>query len=250
MVNIVVCIKAVSSRIINADAKNMPSYILNPYDQFSLNEIIALKKKIDCKITCICMGRNELDEMLYRCKAMGVDDVVLLSDKAFTGSDTYATTYTLAAALKKIPFDIIVCGAEAIDGETGQVPIGLARRLDLFCITNVEKIVDLNETVTLVCAEDKKKITLQSKLPVLITFNNCSTKSEPINLLALRKARKTSVTVWNAESLEVAFDKLGQVGSKTMVQGSLGTNYEKKNAIKMEQDDEQFLNWFEKMVQL
>lgn len=250
MVHIVVCIKAVPSGIVNTDGKNIAPYILNPYDQFSLNQMIALKKKIVCKITCICMGRNDLDEMLYHCRAMGGDDIILLSDKAFAGADTYATSYTLAEALKKIPFDIIACGAEAIDGETGQVPIGLARRLGLFCITNVEEIKDVHEKVTLVCSEDKKKIILQSKLPVLITFNNCSTKSVPINLLALKKAKKTPITVWDAESLGLAADKIGQNGSKTMVQGSLGVNFEKKDAIRIEQRDEQFLNWFEKMVRL
>lgn len=195
------------------------------------------------------MGRNELDEMLYRCKAMGADEVILLSDKAFAGSDTYATSYILAEALKKIPFDIIVCGAEAIDGETGQVPVGLAKRLDLFCITNVEEIKDLHEKATLVCLEDKKKVTLQSKLPVLIAFHDCATKSEPINLLALRKARKTPIAVWNAQSLGLSADRIGQSGSKTTVLGSFGVSFEKKDAVEMKQDEEPFLNWFEKMVQ-
>ena len=250
MINIVVCIKAVPSRIVNVDDKNMDPYILNPYDQYALRQVLELKKKIDCKVTCLCMGRNDLDKMLYRCKAMGADDIILVSDRAFAGADTYATSYTLAEALKQLPYDLIVCGAEAVDGETGQVPAGIAKRLDILCVTGVEKIEELNENLTLECNENEQKVVMQVKLPALIAFKDCSTKSLPINLLALKKAQKKAITVWNAESLALKEENIGQLGSKTLVHGSLGANFKKKDSVQIDIETDGFVEWFEKQIQM
>src|SRR5690554_6269703 len=100
MINVVVCVKVVSANLIGRKEKVDGIYGLNPYDMYALNKVIELKKKVPCKITCLCMGKEDVKDVLVHCKAMGVDEAILLSDRLFSGSDTYATTYTLALAIK------------------------------------------------------------------------------------------------------------------------------------------------------
>ena len=249
-IKIVVCIKAVPSKIVNEDEKNMPAYIINPYDLYSLKQVVNLKKQTDCSITCICMGRSDLDDVVYKCKAMGVDEVILLSDESFAGADTYATAYTLAETIKKIPFDIVVCGAEAIDGETGQVPIALARRLGVLCINGVETIIENNGEIIFECIEKNKKTTIRAKKPLLIAMNSCITKSMPINLLALKKAKKSPIVIWDREKIGLSKEKVGQAGSKTVVCGSIGSNFTKKDTKEIKFGNDDFTRWFENVIRI
>ena len=128
--NIIVCIKQVpDTNEIRIDPETgnliregVPS-IVNPDDKHAVEEAVAIKEKHGGKVTAITMGPPQAEEALRECLAMGADEAVLLSDRAFSGADTSATSYTLGIAIRKIgEFDLILCGREALDGNTAPSP--------------------------------------------------------------------------------------------------------------------------------
>jgi electron transfer flavoprotein beta subunit len=119
--------------------------ILNPFDQFALEEAVKLKKEGD-KIIVITMGPPQAKKELMKCLALGADEAILLCDRALAGADTWATSYTLAQAIRKIGnFDIIFCGYQAIDGDTAQVGPELAAQLGIPQITYIESVDELGK---------------------------------------------------------------------------------------------------------
>src|SRR5512146_899201 len=146
--HIVVCIKQVP------DAKNVRidpnthtlvrqgvECIINPFDLFAVEAALKLKDAYNARVTVITMGPPQADEALRDTLSRGVDDAVLLSDRAFAGSDTWATSTTLAAAIRKLgDVDIVLCGKQAIDGDTAQVGPEMAALLDIPYATFVKKI--------------------------------------------------------------------------------------------------------------
>ena len=250
MINVVVCVKVVSANLIGRKEKVDEIYGLNPYDMYALNKVIELKKKVPCKITCLCMGKEDVKDVLVHCKAMGVDEAILLSDRLFSGSDTYATTYTLALAIKKLNYDLIVCGCEAVDGETGQVPYSLAQRLELTCIPNVEDIDTIMDQEIQVRYEDGEYMnTVAGKLPLVIIFKNFTTKTGKINLLKLKRAQSSPIIVWSAKDIEAEPDLLGQVGSKTKVCHAVNISNKKREISYIEGSSSEVSNWLEKVIQ-
>lgn len=132
--NILVCIKQVPDTTevkINPETgtlmrEGVPS-IINPFDMYAIEEALRLKEKFGGKVTVITMGPPQAKESLREAISYGVDEGILISDKAFAGSDTLATSYTLSRAIKKIEnFDLIICGKQAMDGDTAQVGPGIA----------------------------------------------------------------------------------------------------------------------------
>jgi len=125
---IIVCVKQVPDVTeVKIDPKTntlvregVPS-IMNPYDLHAVEAALQIKEKTSGKVTAITMGPPQAEEVLREAIAMGVDDAVLLTDRRFAGADTWATSYTLSQAAKKIGFDLIICGKQAIDGDTAQV---------------------------------------------------------------------------------------------------------------------------------
>lgn len=248
--NIVLCVKAVSTKLVYSNDQREEKLTLNPYDLLALEKLIAIKKKIDCTITCVCMGTLDASTVLVHCMAMGADDAILLSNRKFAGADTYATTYTLYKAIQKLDYDVIVCGAQAIDGETGQVTYGLAQRLGLPCITDVLDINDLHEGEMTVEAKRVKDIKIVNiKLPAVISFRNFRTDSGKISLLALKKAQKKQIKVWTAEDLSVDLNLCGQAGSKTQVLNA-GSILEKKNTCFLEGTPEARLQFLIEKIKL
>lgn len=146
--NIIVCIKQVpDSTQVKVDPKTgtliragVPS-ILNPYDHFALEKALAIKAKTGAKVTVLSMGPAQATAVLRLAQALGADEGVLLSDRAFAGSDTWATSYALATAIRKIGrYDLILCGQMAIDGDTAQTGPGIAYHLNIPQITFCESI--------------------------------------------------------------------------------------------------------------
>jgi len=102
--------------------------IVNPFDMYAIEEAIRLKEKFGGAVTVVTMGPPQAEEALREAISLGADEAVLVSDRAFAGSDTWATSYTLSRTIQKIgKFDIIICGKQAIDGDTAQVGLGLPR---------------------------------------------------------------------------------------------------------------------------
>ena len=147
---IIVCVKQVpDAKDVRLDPKTNTlsregvQAIMNPYDRHALEEAVRLKEQYGGTVTVVSMGPPQAEEMLREAVSCGADEAVLVSDRAFAGADTWATTYTLSQAIKKIDdFDLILCGKQAIDGDTAQVGPGLAERLDIPFVAYVRKIKD------------------------------------------------------------------------------------------------------------
>ena len=195
--NIIVCIKQVpDSTQVKVDPKTgtliragVPS-ILNPYDHYALEKALAIKAKTGAKVTVLSMGPAQAVAVLRLALALGADEGVLLSDRAFAGSDTWATSYALATAVKKIgQFDMILCGQMAIDGDTAQTGPGIAYHLGIPQITFCESVdSDGTRAVVKKLIEGGHQI-MEADLPVLITMTMPALED------AVRSAIATSTSI-------------------------------------------------------
>jgi len=163
--------------------------IANPDDMAGIEEALKLKEKYQAHLTAITMGPPQAEDMLRELLARGVDEVVLLSDMKFAGADTWATSTTLAAFLKTLPYDLIIAGRQAIDGDTAQVGPQVAEKLGIPQVTYVEEIIDYKDGVlTLKKAYEEYSEILEVKTPALISTLN-----------TMNTPRMMNVTdVWNA----------------------------------------------------
>ncbi len=122
--------------------------ICNPYDLVAVEAAVQLTEKHGGKVTVMTMGPPQAESALRDCLALGADEAILLSDRAFAGADTLATSYTLAQAITKIaakePVDLVICGKQAIDGDTAQTGPGIATRLGFQQFTYVSRIIDVD----------------------------------------------------------------------------------------------------------
>ena len=198
--------------------EGVPS-ILNPFDQFVLEEAIRLKGEDD-EILVVSMGPPQAKKALLKCLALGADKAILLTDRAFAGADTWATSYTLTQCIKKIAdFNIIFCGLQAIDGDTAQVGPEIAAQLGIPQITYVESIEKLEgkRLTAKVQTDDGYKI-VEARLPLLITGITPSS-FEPTNppMMSIMKANKKPFSMWDAEELGGEKDNYGLNGSLTEV---------------------------------
>lgn len=198
--------------------------ICNPYDLVAVEAAVRLVEKHGGKVTVITMGPPQADTALRECLSIGAADVILLSDRAFAGADTLATSFTLASAVNKIssiePVDLVMCGKQAIDGDTAQVGPGMATRLGFNQFTYVSEIVGVDA--------DKKTITIrreieggcqiiEGKLPALLTVELELCVPRYATLPEMVRALRQEVKVWGAKELGVPPEKLGLKGSPTSV---------------------------------
>ncbi len=176
--NIIVCIKQVPDTTeVKLDPKTntlirdgVPS-IINPDDKAGLEAALRIKDKMgsNCHITVISMGPPQADLALREAMAMGADDAVLVSDRAFGGADTWATSSTLAAAISNLPYDLIITGRQAIDGDTAQVGPQIAEHLKLANVSYAEDITLSEDSVIVRRQYEDRHHVIQVKLPCLVT---------------------------------------------------------------------------------
>ncbi|MEK6693383.1 MAG: electron transfer flavoprotein subunit beta/FixA family protein [Nitrospirota bacterium] len=224
--NIIVCIKQVpdtSEVRINPETNTLiregvPS-IVNPFDMYAIEEGLRIKEMIGGKVTAISMGPPQALEALKEAFSLGVDEVILISDRAFAGSDTLATSYTLSKAIEKIGlFDIILCGKQAIDGDTAQVGPELAEHLGIPFVTSVKKIDEIREGYLRVhrMMEDGYDV-IETRPPALLTVVKEINEPRPPSLKRKIQAKNLQVPVWRKEDLDVDEKRLGLKGSPTQV---------------------------------
>jgi len=224
--NIIVCIKQVPATTnvqIDPETGRLKregvESIINPFDEYALEEGIRLKEKFGGKVTVISMGPPQAESALRECIARGADEAVLLSDINFAGADTLATAYTLASAIKKLSsYDLIICGKQAIDGDTAQVGPGIAEKLNIPHICYVRKISEIKNSTICVerMMEDGYDI-LETTLPALITVvKEINTPRLP-SLRGLMLAKKAKIDVWNAKTINAEKNRIGMTGSPTIV---------------------------------
>ncbi|OOE04587.1 electron transfer flavoprotein subunit beta [Anoxybacillus kestanbolensis] len=232
MLHIVACIKQVpDTKIIKMNPKtntmdraSAPA-ILNPYDAHAVEEAVRLKKKYGGTVSVLTMGPPPAVKAIKKCIELGADEGYMISDRAFAGADTLATSYALTKALEKIakqrPIDLIICGKMTIDGDTGQVGPGIARRLNIPPLTGINKVVEVNKEKGYAIVhrklEDGYEV-VKSQLPCLFTVEKDINDISFAPLPNMIKAARYQPTIWTADDLEnVDRKQLGLKGSPTIV---------------------------------
>ncbi|QEK13108.1 electron transfer flavoprotein subunit beta/FixA family protein [Crassaminicella thermophila] len=193
--------------------------ILNPDDANALEEALALKDKYeDVHVTVITMGPPQADEMLRECLAMGADEAILLSDRAFAGADTWATSNTIAAAIRKIgDYDIIFAGRQAIDGDTAQVGPQIAERIGIPQVTYVQDFKIEGDEITVQRQLEDGYEVIKVKKPVLLTAIKELNKPRYMSIEGIYDACKQDITVWTLADLDVEKHEVGLDASPTKV---------------------------------
>lgn len=201
--------------------EGVPS-IVNPFDTYAIEEALQLKEKFGGKVTVITMGPPQAEEALREAVAMGCDEAILISDRAFAGSDTWATAYTLAQTIRRLgDVDVILCGKQAIDGDTGQVGPGVARQLGITQLTYVFKVQELDPESGHIRVErllEEGREVVESKLPALLTVVKDINQPRYPTFKGIRRASRMEIPTWTAGELEGADAELfGLDGSPTRV---------------------------------
>lgn len=222
---IVVCIKQVPETTdvrINPETNTLiregVKSIINPFDMYAIEESIRLKERFGGDVTVVTMGPPQAQESLREALGLGADNAILVCDRAFAGSDTWATSYTLAAAIKKIGFDVIICGKQASDGDTAQVGPGISAHLDIPQVTYVRKIEDIKEDkIRIERLMEEGFDVIESSLPMLITVVKEINEPRMPSLRHLMRAKKAVIQTWTHQDLGLDQANIGLNGSPTKV---------------------------------
>lgn len=225
---IVVCIKQVpDTNEVKLDPKTgtlirdgIPS-IINPDDKSGLEAALRLKDAMGAHITVITMGPPQADLALREALAMGVDRAILLTDRAFAGADTWATSSALAGALKNIDHDLIIAGRQAIDGDTAQVGPQIAEHLQIPSVSYVEELQAIDGGIIVKRAFEDGYHRIQVKFPCLITTLKELNEPRYMRVSGIYDAFRTAeVEIWNVGNITVDASNLGLKGSPTKVKKS------------------------------
>jgi len=224
--NVVVCVKQVPSttevkmnKETNTIIREGVESIINPFDTYAVEEGLRIRDKIGGKVTVLSMGMLTVAEQLKETIALGVDDAVLLSDRAFAGADTLATSYALSMGIKKMgDIDLIICGKQATDGDTAQVGPSLAEKLGYPHTTYVRKIEEIRDGF-IKCqrmTEDGYEV-IEMPLPAVITVVKEINEPRLPSIKGMMRAKKMVVNVWTADDINADINLCGLKGSPTQV---------------------------------
>lgn len=195
--------------------------IVNPLDLYAVEEALILKEQAGGEVIAISMGPPQAEEALREVISMGIDKAILISDPRFAGADTWATSLTLAAAIRKIgDYDIIFTGKQAADGDTAQVGPGIAEFLDIPQATFVRKVEGLDpekRTIRLQSMWEEGSECLELPLPCLVTTVKELNEPRLPSLRGKLTAKKTEIPVWGLDDLDVEEKEVGLTGSPTQV---------------------------------
>lgn len=243
---IVVCIKQVpdSQEVrINPETgtlirEGVPS-IINPYDLHAIEAGLQIKEKMGGKVTVLTMGPPQAEDALRNALSMGADEAILLTDRAFAGADTWATAYTLSRAIRKIGADIVICGKQAIDGDTAQVGPELAEFLDIPHVSYVRKIENITEgSITVQRLMEDGYDIVESSLPVLLTVVKELNEPRLPSLRGKMAAKKAEIKKLGAKEIEADESLVGLKGSPTQVKRIFAPEL-KKDRIMLEGSPEE-----------
>ncbi len=193
--------------------------IINPLDLYAIETAIRLKEKVGGRITIISMGPPQAQKAIREAVAMGCDDGVLLSHKAFGGADTWATAHTLMLGIRKLGgADLILCGERATDGDTGQVGPGLAAMMDLPLITYVGKLELLqDQRIRAERLIEGGREVVSVRTPVLVTVVKEIAVPRLPTLRGILRAKTTDMQIWGPEDVSADVKNTGLDGSPTRV---------------------------------
>ncbi|MDP2905772.1 MAG: electron transfer flavoprotein subunit beta/FixA family protein [Candidatus Omnitrophota bacterium] len=224
--NIIVCIKQVPETTevrINPETNTLiregVKSIINPFDMYAIEEGVRLKEKFGGKVTVISMGPPQADAALREAISLGADEGILVCDRAFAGSDTWATSYILSGAIKKIGvFDLVICGKQASDGDTAQVGPGISAHLNIPQVTYVKKIEEVRDNLMRVerMMEEGFEI-IETPMPALLTVVKEINEPRLPSLRGMMKAKAAKITLWTQKELNLDPQQIGLCGSPTQV---------------------------------
>ena len=233
---IIVCIKQVPNTteikidpVTNTLKRDGVPSIINPDDKAALEAALQLKEQHGAHVTVLTMGPPQAEKALREALAMGADDAHLITDRVFGGSDTLATSTIIAAAVKKLGADLVLCGRQAIDGDTAQVGPQIAEHLDLPQITYAAGISYCEECGKLTVKrqfEDRYQ-TLQVKLPCLVTVLSTMVKPRYMNVWDIVAQDAKEIGKITNEDLQLEKAYIGLGGSPTKVKGSFTKQLDK-----------------------
>ncbi len=193
--------------------------IMNPFDAYALEEGLRWRDALGGEVVAITMGPPQAEEMLREALSIGADRAVLLTDRAFAGSDTWATSNTLAAAVRKLGgVDLVFAGKQAIDGDTAQVGPGIAASLDWPQVTFVGRVREVSEgrLVAERFVEGGFEV-VECPLPAVLTMLKDANVPRMPSLRGKMRARTADVTRWGREDLGLTPEETGLDGSPTRV---------------------------------
>jgi electron transfer flavoprotein beta subunit len=228
MMKIVVCVKQVpDTNEVKIDPKTgtlirdgVPS-IINPDDKNALEGALQLKDQCGAHVTVITMGPPQARVALEEALAMGADEAILVTDRAFAGADTLATSHALAAAIKNLEYDIIFAGRQAIDGDTAQVGPEIAEHLNLPQITYVEEVAVEEKGLKVRRAWEDGYEYIKVQTPVLLTAIETLNVPRYMNIKNIfSMAKEKEIKVWSVQDINVDVALLGLKGSPTKVKKS------------------------------
>jgi electron transfer flavoprotein beta subunit len=199
-------------------------FIINPFDTYALEESLRLKEKHGFRVVVISMGPPNTEVTLRKALSLGADEVILLSDRAFGGADTLATSMVLAEAIKKLgkkeEVALVICGRQTIDGDTAQVGPGIATRLGYSQLTLVDHIEDVDMKAKKIRVRRRLEgrheiveVPLPAMIAVLREINRPRYPKVPMRLMA----QDAAVTLWNNKEMGLREDTIGLKGSATQV---------------------------------
>lgn len=237
---IVVCIKQVPDTTDikwtenNTIQREGVESVINPFDEYALETAIRLKEKYGAEVTAVTMGPPQAEDILRKAISMGCDDAILVSDRKFSGSDTIATSRTLATAIKaKVSdADLIVCGQFATDGDTAQTGPSIAENLDLPQVTYVKDVVQVDSKTITVKKEVEDGIEIHKmKLPGLICMQKCDYELRPTKINGYIKAQNSCIGQCDAESINLDVSLAGIKGSPTYVSAAFRPEQKKQGEM-------------------
>ena len=225
--NIVVCVKAVPSTTevrmdpkTNTIVRDGRQSVINPFDAAALELGIELVERLGGRVTALSMGIPDTVRILRDCVARGATDALLLSDRAFAGADTLATSYALSLGIKKLDVapDLILCGRMAVDGDTAQIGSELAGLFGMPCLTAVTRVLEVHESHVVVEREtDAGAATVCVPLPAVLTVSKGLATLRMPSISGVRAGEAAEVTVLNAAQAGADLARCGLNGSPTQV---------------------------------
>lgn len=196
---------------------------INPFDVYALEEAVRTKERMTeagepSTVTVISMGPPQAEDALREAISLGADDAVLLTDRAFSGSDTWCTSFALAMAIRKLAPDLVLCGMQAIDGDTGQVGPGIAVHLNYGQVAYVAQVIEIDakKMVAKRLIEEGYE-TVEVKLPAVMTVVKEINEPRTPSLRGKMMAKKAEIAKWTAADISAPDDKVGLLGSPTQV---------------------------------
>lgn len=230
--HIVVCIKQVPDSaqirvhpVTNTIMRQGVPAVVNPYDLFSLEEALRLKDIHGGCVTVITMGPPQAEAALRKCISYGADEAILVTDRAFAGADTLATSFALAAAISQIAknqaVDMVFCGKQTIDGDTAQVGPGIAKRMDMQLLTYVSQVDSVDTTSRTIQVQRRAEGGVQvltTQLPCLVTMLEGTNEMRFATMDNMFRAVRYQLKIWDRVAAGIEdVSKIGLKGSPTVV---------------------------------